>query len=121
MRPKIELQKWRTGGRVISVVAGALVASWLLSQNMQPLMIASFCAGAIIAASATHASRWYITPAFTTFLIFFALLYGQPTTVNIEHRFNERVLETLLGVSVAYMFGIVVPNLASRRRKIAKP
>jgi len=67
MRPKIELQKWRTGGRVISVVAGALVASWLLSQNMQPLMIASFCAGAIIAASATHASRWYITPAFTTF------------------------------------------------------
>jgi hypothetical protein len=47
---------------------------------------------------------------------FFILLYGQSTSANIEHRFNEGVLETLLGVSTAYVFGIVIPNLMSRFR-----
>ena len=108
-----EMANWR---RVVSVFAGALAASWLLSHSIQPVMAAAFCGGALIAASATHASRWYITPAFTTFLVFFILLYGQSTTADIEHRFNERVVETLLGVGIAYLFGVVVPNLASHFR-----
>jgi hypothetical protein len=74
----------------------------MVTVSLQLLMIAVFCAGQIIAGSASHASRWYITPAFTTF-------------------FCERVLQTLLGVSIAYLFGIVVCYLASRGRTIAKP
>lgn len=116
MRPNKEVQKLRSVGRVVSVFAGALTVSWLLTQSLQPMMIAAVSAGAFIAAAATHASRWYITSAFTTFFVFWVLLYGDATAASIEHRFNERILETSLGVSLAYLFGIVVPNLASRLR-----
>ena len=54
-------------------------------------------------------------PAFTTFLILWSLLYGDATTVNISHRFWERVVNTLLGVGIAYFFGLVVPTLMRRR------
>jgi hypothetical protein len=42
------------------------------------------------------------------------VLYGDPTSTNIEYHFDERVLGTLLGVSLAYLFGILIPNIASR-------
>jgi hypothetical protein len=71
MRPNKEVQKLLSVGRAVSVFAGALTAPWLLTQSLQPLMIAAISAGAFIAASATHASRWYIIPAFTTFLVSF--------------------------------------------------
>lgn len=116
MRPDKEVQKLRSVGRAVSVFVGAMTASWLLTLNLQPFIIAFLSAGALIIASATHTSRWYITPAFTTFLVFWVLLYGDTTTANIEYRFNERVFETLLGISFAYFFGIVIPNLASRLR-----
>ena len=31
-------------------------------------------------------------------------------------RFNERVLETLLGVGIAYFYGLALPALAQQRR-----
>ncbi len=77
-------------------------------------------AGAIIAASATNASRWYITPAFTTFLILWSVLYSNPTTENISYRSWERVIDTLIGVGIAYFFGLLVPTL-SRERHAAAP
>ena len=114
MRPDREVQKLRSVGRAVSVFIGAMIASWLLTLNLQPVIVAILSAGALIMASATHTSRWYITPAFSTFLVFWILLYGEPTITNIEYRFNERVFETLLGISIAYVFGIVVPYMASR-------
>lgn len=114
MRPDKEVQKLRSVGRAVSVFIGAFIASWLLTLSLQPLLVAILSAGALIIASATHASRWYITPAFTTFLVFWVLLYGDATTASIENRFNERVLGALLGIALAYLFGIVVPILASR-------
>jgi hypothetical protein len=114
MRPAEEMTKVRTVGRAISVVVGALVAAWLLAMDLSPAAIAIVGAGAIIAASATNASRWYITPAFTTFLILWCVLYGNATTENITYRSWERVLDTLLGVGIAYFFGLLVPALAQR-------
>jgi hypothetical protein len=70
MRPDKEVQKLRSVGRAISVFVGAMTASWLLTLNLQPFIIAFLSAGALIIASATHTSRWYITPAFTTFFGF---------------------------------------------------
>jgi hypothetical protein len=64
---------------------------------------------------ATHRSRWYVTSAFTTFLVFLLLLYSDPQTAT--KRFNERVLETLLGVGIAYFYGLALPALAPRRRE----
>jgi hypothetical protein len=61
--------------------------------------------------AATHTSRWYFTAAFTTFLVFWMLLYQQTGSGQIEHRFFERVLETVAGVAIAYFFGLLVPKV----------
>jgi hypothetical protein len=70
----IELQKLQSLWHVVSVFAGALTASYLLTLDLQPLWIAAFSAIALVAAFATHASRWYVTVAFITFISFWALL-----------------------------------------------
>ena len=93
---------------------GAMAASWLLTLSLQPLMIGVLAGGALVITSATHSSRWYITPAFSTFLVFWILLFSEPTLANIEHRFNERVLETSIGVGLAHLIGVMVPKLATR-------
>lgn len=56
-----------------------------------------------------------MTPAFTTFLVFLLLLYSRPQ--DAASRFNERVVETLLGVGIAYAFGLGLPALARALRR----
>jgi uncharacterized membrane protein YccC len=111
MRPKQDVQEFRSKWRIVSVFLGAIVASWLLTLGLPPLILGILAGGALIIIPATHSSRWYITPAFSTFLVFWILLYSAPTAANIEHRFNERVLETVAGVGLAYLIGIVIPKL----------
>jgi hypothetical protein len=120
MRPAAEMMRIRSAGRAVSVFIGALIAAWLLSMDLSPGWIAFVGAGAIIGASATNASRWYVTPAFTTFLVLWSAVYANPTIENISHRSWERVLDTLLGVGIAYFFGLLVPTL-SRRHQPAQP
>jgi uncharacterized membrane protein YccC len=115
MRPSDEMMEVRSVGRAVSVFVGAVVAASLLTLSLSPVAIAIAGAGVIVAATATHASRWYVTPAFTTFLILWCLLYGEATTSNIKYRFSERVFDTLLGIGIAYLFGFVVPKLMHRR------
>jgi hypothetical protein len=71
-------------------------------------------AGATAAAGGTSGRRWYIAPAFTTSLVFLMLLYAEPE--NAAHRFNERMLETMLGVGLAYFYGLAVPKLFAQWR-----
>ena len=63
---------------------------------------------AVAAAAGTHPSRWYVTPAFTTFLVF---LSADPDAAGA--RFDERVGETVLGVAIAAVFGMA----GSRRQR----
>jgi len=121
MRPSKEMQELRSVGRIGSVFAGALAASWMLAQDLQVWIIALVGLVTLAGMAATHASRWYVTPAFTTFLVFWALLYGEASSANIEHRFWERVLETVLGVTIAYFFGLLLPILLQRRTKMSHP
>lgn len=114
MRPSHDMQELRSIGRILSVFIGALTASWLLDLDLSSFAVAVATTSILIVASATHASRWYVTPAFTTFLVFWVLLYSEATKANIEHRFTERVLETLLGVAIAYLFGLALPKLMGR-------
>jgi hypothetical protein len=114
MRPSDEMMELRGVGRAVSVFVGAVAAAWLLTLDLSPLAIAVVGAGGIIAMAATNASRWYVTPAFTTFLILWALLYEQASRANIEHRFSQRVLGTLLGIGIAYVFGFLVPKVTRR-------
>jgi hypothetical protein len=54
-----------------------------------------------------------VTSAFTTFFAISLLIHGDPT--EGLSRFNERVLETALGVGLAYFFGLVVPLVRDSR------
>jgi ABC-type sulfate transport system permease component len=53
-----------------------------------------------------------VPPTFTTGIVFLLLLYGGPR--DAEHRFVERLLETMLGVALALFFGVAVPWLRTR-------
>ena len=68
---------------------------------------------AVAGAAATNRSRWYVTAGFTTFLVFLLLLYATPEDAG--RRFDERLGETLLGVAIAYVFGLAIPALRRRR------
>jgi len=111
MRPSQEMQEIRSVGRLVAVLLGAFSASVLLAIGVPTWVIAVVAPAAIVCMAATHTSRWYFTAAFTTFLVFLMLLYQQTGSGQIEHRFFERVLETVAGVAIAYFFGLLVPKL----------
>lgn len=118
MRPQADLQEMRSIARVIAVVFGSSAAIVFLQLHPSEFLISISVAVALTAAAATHKSRWYITPLFSTFIVFLMLLYS-----NLEDaplRFIERSGETAFGVAVAYFFGLVLPwllRLASTRRR----
>lgn len=119
MRPSKELQEIRSVGRLVAVLIGAFSASALLAIGVPTWVIGVVAPVAIVCLTATHTSRWYFTAAFTTFLVFWLLLYQQTGSGQIAHRFFERTLETLAGVAIAYFFGLLVPRLlasTSQRR-----
>jgi hypothetical protein len=78
------------------------------------IVISSDRSAAVAGAGATHRSRWYVTPAFTTYLVFMLMLYSRPQ--DAASRFSERLLETALGVGIAYAIGLGLPALAQRYR-----
>jgi hypothetical protein len=110
MRPTAEMQLLRSVGRIIAVAIGALAAIGLVRLGPPAWAYSLAAIVAVAGAGGTHRSRWYVTPAFTTFMVFLLLLYSRPQ--DAASRFNERVLETLLGVGIAYLFGLGVPALA---------
>jgi hypothetical protein len=115
MRPSADMQRLRSAGRILAVAVGALAGAALVRLH-PPAGVYSVAIIAVLAgAGATHRSRWYVTAAFTTFLVFLMLLYSDPHTAT--RRFNERVLETLLGVGIAYFYGLAIPALARQRKE----
>ena len=96
---------------MIAVIIGATLASLLLALGVPIWVIAVVASATIVCMAATHTSRWYITAGFTTFLVFWMLLYQQTGSGQIEYRFFERVLETVTGVAIAYFYGLLVSRL----------
>lgn len=114
MRPSADMQRLRSVGRVASVIVGALAAAGLAVLTTAPGWYCVAILAVLTGVAATRPSRWYVTPAFTTFIAISLLLYANPA--NAQSRFNERVGETLLGVAVAYGFGLLVPTVLQRVR-----
>jgi Fusaric acid resistance protein-like len=114
MRPEAGVLTLRAVGRPVSVGVGAVVAIALLTLRAPDWLIAVVVVLAVVAATATRGSRWYVTPAFTTFMVFLLLLAADPK--QAPDRFGERLGETLLGVAVALVFGLLVPLIARRVR-----
>jgi hypothetical protein len=115
MRPSPEVQRLRSIGRIASVGIGALVAIAVVETMPSVGVLAPLTVIALAAAAGTAGGRWYVTPAFTTFLVFLLLLYSHPDQAS--GRFWERIGETLLGVGVASVCGLIVPMLRERRRR----
>ena len=114
MRPAAEMQRLRSVGRIVSVFLGAVAAVGLVHAGPPAAVYSLAVLAALAGAAGLHASRWYVVPAFTTFLVFLLLLYSHPQ--DAASRFGERVLETLLGVSIAYLFGLVLPALTRQSK-----
>ena len=108
MRPSAEMTRLRGAGRALSVTAGALAACLLAVLGAEPVAVAVAVGVALTGLAATRESRWYVTGAFTTFLVLLLLVYGTPS--QAESRLIERVGETLLGVVIALIFGVVLPS-----------
>lgn len=112
MRPAREVLLTRAAGRAMSVTVGATAAAALGAASPVPAVLAAAVFACLAALSATRASRWYVTPAFTTFIVFLLLLDHHPEEATA--RFLERVVETLIGVALALFFGAVLPWAAQR-------
>lgn len=113
MRPAAEMQRLRSSGRILAVAVGALAAVALVRLQPAEAWYGLAVLVTIAAAAGTRESRWYVTPAFTTFLVFVLLLYSNPDQAG--WRLGERLDETILGVALAYLFGLGLPALAARR------
>jgi Fusaric acid resistance protein-like len=114
MRPTAEMTRLRAAGRLIAVITGALAACIVALTGAPDGVLAAIIVADLTALAATRASRWYVTGGFTTFIVISLLIYGAPGTA--QGRFNERVLETLLGVAVAAIFGVAIPAWRRQRR-----
>lgn len=112
MRPAARLQEDRSIGRVVDVVLGAALAIVLVNLDPPDAVYAVAMGIAVMGATATTGSRWYVLPTFTTFLVFLMLLVNSPD--DAASRFWERATETVLGVGVAAVVGLLGPRLLAR-------
>ena len=113
MRPSESTLELRAIGRPVSVLVGAAAAIGLVALATPRWALGTIVVLVVVMATATARSRWYVTPAFTTFLVFLLLLSGDPA--QAAGRFWERLGETVLGVGVACVFGLLLPGLLHRR------
>lgn len=111
-RPQLDLLQSRGVGRVLSVAVGAVAGALLVRADPANYVFAVVAVVVLAATAATAGSRWYITSAFTTLLVFVMLLNGNLGETTAK--FDERVGETVLGVAAAYLFGWALPVLRAR-------
>jgi hypothetical protein len=120
MRPDPPVQGMRSLARLADVVIGAMAAIVLVRAEPPAWVYAAAIALVVTAATATAASRWYVLPAFTTYLTFILLLARNPD--DATGRFWERLLETGLGVGVAALATyVVLPAIARRSPPSGEP
>ena len=113
-RPQVDLLRLRGLGRIVSVAVGALVAELAIRIGPPNLGYALLVIAVLVGASATVGSRWYISSAFSTCLVFLTLVHGHQTEAGAK--FDERLVETIIGVALAVVFAWGVPVLTSRLR-----
>ena len=120
MRPSSPALRLRALGRPVSVCVGAAAAIGIVAVSAPVGVLTTAVVLVVVAATAMATSRWYVTPAFTTFMVFLLLLGSDPA--QAAARFGERLGETVLGVAIALLFGLLpLPALPSDRRLTAEP
>jgi len=112
MRPAHDMQRLRSIGRVLAVFAGGAVALLLLWADPPGWGYALICLAVIMLAAGSYGSRWYVAPAYTSVLVLLMLLHADPA--QAQGRFNERVTASVVGVALAYLFGLLLPRWTGR-------
>jgi hypothetical protein len=105
MRPNPEMVRLRGAGRAAFVSAGATLAALLSELDPPNAIWAAAIVIDLMLLAGTRASRWYVTGGFTTFIVIALVIHA-----DAEHgadAFTERVLETLIGVTVALVLGSI--------------
>ena len=115
IRPSHELQRIRSIGRVVAVYVGALLAAPLVLLGAPLWVYVVAAPAALVGVAAMHTSRWYVNAGFTTFLVIILLTYGESGSTG--HFVAERTAETLVGVGIAYFFGLAVPSVVKELRE----
>lgn len=116
MRPVRGQLVLRSVGRAASVLIGALAAAGFALLSPSGAVIGLAIGVVLGCLGAVQESRWYVAPAFTTFLVLTLLL--STSAESPTARFLERTLETFLGVALALFFGALVPTLLAIRRPV---
>lgn len=114
MRPVRGQVVMRSVGRAVSVVFGALCAALISVLNADGIFASVLACLAIAALCATQGSRWYVAPAFTTFVALTLIL--RTATGSPAERFTERSIETFVGIGAALLFGAIIPAAISASR-----
>lgn len=78
MRPVADMTHSRGRDRVLDIVVGSLAATAVVLYLPYPPVLAATVMVALTALAATRLSRLYVSPAFTTCIVFLLLLYGSP-------------------------------------------
>jgi uncharacterized membrane protein YccC len=115
IRPSRELQRVRSVGRIVAVYIGALLAAPLIVLGAPLWVFVLAAPAALVGVAAMHTSRWYVNAGFTTFLVIILLTYGESGSTG--HFVAERTAETLIGVGIAYFFGLAVPRAMEKLRE----
>ena len=109
MRPDPDLLRRRGFGRVIATVIGAVGAAACVELAPRPVLLAFVVGIVVVATVATRTSRWYVTSGGSSFLVLTLLLYGASGSI-VSSTFWTRVGAALLGVALAYAFGVAGPR-----------
>lgn len=117
MRPLPDMVRSRGLDRLVDIALGSSIATAIVVYLPYPGVLAVAVLVLVTAMAATRGSRRYVTPAFTTAIVFLLLLYGNPQ--DAQHRFDERLVETAVGVGLALLFGVVVPSVRKSPRRLS--
>jgi uncharacterized membrane protein YccC len=117
-RPSVATTQLRVTGRAWSVLAGACAAIAVEGLDPSPQAWGALVLLTIAGVAGTSGSRWYITPAFSTFLVISLLVLSNPTTTE-GWWFLERIAATLLGVALSWVFMVLVPRVRVTRAQTA--
>ncbi|MDB5898114.1 MAG: hypothetical protein JWP41_1716 [Ramlibacter sp.] len=99
----------RRNSRVAGTLLGCLLAGALLSAQLSPAVLLLLVAGAQGVAHAFALQRYLVTAVSATVL---ALLQAHQLAPDVSPVFEvaERVLDTVIGVSIAWVFSYVLPS-----------
>ncbi len=99
----------RRNSRVAGTLLGCVLAGVLLHAQLSPLLLVLVVAGAQGVAHAFALQRYLVTAVSATVL---ALLQAHQLAPEVSPVFEvaERVLDTLIGVSIAWVFSYVLPS-----------